>query len=247
MNAQGPKPLFKRIKPAGWLIIGVVILAAGSACGVIVQPLVYTPQPLAPVATADLPTMTPILPTAAPLPLLPTPQGWATKTDPFSKTYLAPSPEDEKAIREAFDAIMAMLLIVGDSPKDAAAKYDRKAALDKINKLSAIPEWKDVNWNLWSLVIIPSKYWGPQNPIRCDDYKTCTVTQAKIGAANGAVIYDSQLCEQAKLTAPCVISGSMMGEDEAPYKLYTVTVQQEDGIWKAIKLQIQKLQGPPLP
>ena len=116
-----------RIKPAGWLALAVVAILVIAVLGLAVRAVwprmrgieglqsmaEYTPPPVTPTVTPR-PTVTP---TGAPTG---TPAGWTVQRDVAGDEYLAPPPEAEAAIRETFDAAMAVMYVKSDNNDNAS-------------------------------------------------------------------------------------------------------------------------------
>ena len=245
----------KSLTPAGKIALVVGFFLLIGAVGMLVRPLLYNRvtkvEDYVPPVTS-VPTNTPrptITATPAPPTAVPTPQGWTARTDPVNgNKYLAPPPAVEAQIREAFDAVLGCYLIVGDAPvaDSEVLAEKRRTALERANLLSAIEGWEDTEWELWSTQIVPSEHWGPENPVRCDDYDTCTVAQAKTGPLNGLIIYYEEQCQAVELDTPCLITGSFLGEDETAYQVYVAIVERKEGeVWKVTDWQTKALPEPP--
>lgn len=249
MNTHKPhKPFIKRIKPAGWLLLAVTLLLVVSGCGLLARPLTSQPTPYT--GAADTPglatmsqpaaTLTPVVPAA-------TPQGWTVKTDSFGKEYLAPPPEDEKAIRAAFEAVLACDTLE-DRPDAEALKYDWQAALDAAAKVATsevIAYWQPKSDTDIPRIILA--HLGPENPVRCqNDHATCTVEQAKMGST-GAILYSATACASINKKDVCMIRPTQAGWDSASYALLTATLKKQDGIWRVTEWHIEKLPTPPSP
>ena len=245
----------KSLTPAGKIALVVGFFLLIGAVGMLVRPLLYNRvtkvEDYVP-AVASVPTNTPrptITATPAPPTAVPTPQGWTARTDPVNgNKYLAPPPAVEAQIREAFDAVLGCYLIVGDAPSgnSEALAESRRVVLEKASSLSAIEGWEDIEWELWSVDIVPPEHWGPENPVRCDNYETCTVVQVKMGLWTGFVSYYEEHCQIMGLETPCLITGDSIGSEEAPYRAYVATIErQEDGIWRVTDWQTKALPEPP--
>jgi hypothetical protein len=245
----------KSLTPAGKIALVVGFFLLVGAVGMLVRPLLYnrvtTVEDYAPAVTS-VPTNTPrptITATPAPPTAVPTPQGWVARTDSVNgNKYLAPPPEVEAQIREAFDAVLGCYLIVGDAPvaDSEVLAEEWQAVRARADQFSAIEGWEDTEWELWSVDIVPPEHWGPENPVHCDDYDTCTVAQAKTGLWTGAIIYYEEQCQMVGLDTPCLITGNLVGSEEAPYRVYVATIErQEDGIWRVTNWQTEALPEPP--
>jgi len=239
-----------RIKPAGWLVLTVVAVLVLAVLGLGVQAVLtrvrgldalqpmaeYTPPPVT-LTITPRPTVTP---TPAPTD---TPAGWTVQKDIAGDEYLAPPPEEEAAIREAFEAVSA-LLAVADVPDDTAMEYDWNEIVAHASEFaeSRIVEYYD-GYNMFVLV-----EFGPENPVRCESYDTCTVMRAKMGSS-GTVVYDENLCmtSQGVSTISQDHTQCVFREftDQNPYQVYIATVSlQEDDVWRATDWQIENISPP---
>lgn len=241
-NGKPKKPFYKRLKPAGWLALAIVGIAVVGSLGLLVRPLIDVAT--GPHLRDDVPPPPTITRRPDPTPrpsLTPTPEGWAVKRDELGQEYLAPPPQDERAIREAFEAVLACLFI-SDRPDAEALQYDREAAIEKAAEVATAevmagtrfqPKQKGVNNPFVSLV--KDNQLGPENPVRCEDYVTCTIARAKLGTS-GAVVWTD--------------NGPVVGRppnytEQGSYMLYTAIVQRrEDGAWKIVELQKNPLSMP---
>jgi hypothetical protein len=117
-----------RLKPAGWLAVGVLGFLVVVLLGYAYQQIYWathgieTLPTMAPVPTYT-PAPTPVPPTPTPGPT-PTPEGWSRGWDPVTKReYLVPPPEVEQKVREAFNAVLAAV-VVEDQSDEALRRYD---------------------------------------------------------------------------------------------------------------------------
>lgn len=232
-----------RFTPAGWLALAVALLCLVGGCTVVSTEILTATADLDDLATLPpVATNTPrptTTPTAGPSP---TPEGWTVVVDGDGSTFLAPPPEDEAAIREAFEAVLGRSRFRG-TPEEMAAEYDREAAQAQYEQLFVSAS------NDLTLVVIavPDENWGPENPVKCQDFSTCVVAQAKMGPATGMLLFVQEDCQRVGLDAPCLLSGSSFGGDNDPYQLFIATVAyQEDEVWRVVDFQWQTLPEPPL-
>jgi len=232
--------MLKRIKPAGWLAIAVLALLALSfvlwgyrAISTFIEARrLANPEPIVFVPT---PTRTP-KPTPTPLP-----KGWQEVTDIITgKTYLAPPPEEEKKIREAFNALFA-LYVIEDADDATLKKFDLEAAKKRLYEYATkeIADW----YASWSSVIIRKV--GPDNPVRCKDQSECTLAKAGIGFL-GVLSYSPSMCQANKQTAPCVLRvGQYKIKTDTPYGVAIIaTLRKEGGKWVIVKVDAQPLPQP---
>ena len=232
----------KKIKPIALVALVIVAVLAIGGGGLAfrayknAQGLAGLPTPEPPSGLTSAPTATPPPPTSEP-----TPQGWTWQTDFAGQKYLAPPPEVEQAVREAFNAVLA-LEVMEDVPDEVAVQYDREAALEKAARL-AVPRLAEY-YRACNAVVLTTL--GPENPVRCQDFSTCTVGRAKLGS-NGAVLYDEEGCHTLlNQDAPCVIRPSQVDyTDDAPYRLFIATIElQDDGVWRVTNLQTENIPEP---
>src|SRR5450756_518159 len=104
------KPLYRRIKPVGWLAIAVLTVLFVGLALLLIKPLTYPIRSLpAAGSTIDrsIVTITPYRePTLTPAPsATPLPAGWTQATDPDGKPYLVSPADTEQAVRSAFETV----------------------------------------------------------------------------------------------------------------------------------------------
>ena len=232
-----------RLKPAGWLALIVVVVLVGSGTALTARAIwvqirglralrPYEPLPVLNISSH--PTDTPV-PTVVPPP---TPRGWTRQTDFAGQKYLAPPPEVEAEIREAFEAVL-MCDVIEDVPDEMAIQYDREAALGAVEQV-AVPRLVDWCRQKTRVALVNL---GPENPVECDDYTKCTVARAKFGPAAGAILYDDPMCRAVGFDgAPCVTRS--IGDDN-PYQLYIATIELQDGVWRVTDWQVVDMEPPP--
>jgi hypothetical protein len=244
----------RRIKPAGWLAIAVgallvfaLALAAYKAIAGYFEakrwenpgvaqstPWVYEPTP----TRTPKPTATP---TVTPTPL---PPGWKMETDIFTgKPYLVPPPEEEKKIREAFNALFTLMAAKDDSD-EKLKKFDLEAAKKNLYKYATKEIADRLAGYINSLCIW--KEIGPENPVRCSDQNTCTVMRAVI-EFRGAVTYSADMCRYIGESAPCVwrVGKHNITINHPHGSVYVVTLRKEGERWVIVDWQSEAL--PPLP
>jgi hypothetical protein len=256
----------RRIKPAGWLAIAVgvcftlalALTAYKSIAGYFEAkrwettevargtPWVYEPTPTPTPKPTATPTLTPTpKPTATPtLTPTPLPPGWRMETDPITgKEYLAPPPEEEKKIREAFNALFTLLAAKDDSD-EKLKKFDLEAAKKNLYKYAAKEIADRLAGYINSLCIW--KEIGPENPVRCSDQNTCTVMRAVI-EFRGAVTYSADMCRYIGESAPCVwrVGKHNITINHPHGSVYVVTLRKEGERWVIVDWQSEAL--PPLP
>jgi hypothetical protein len=154
------------------------------------------------------PTSTPT-PTQVPSPTpTPTPGEWKKVKDPITgKEYLAPPPEEEKKIREAFNALMALQGVL-DASDEELKKYDLEGAKKRFAQYTT----KEIaeRWASLDILHIYEKF-GVENPIRCSDQEHCTATQDQLNL-RGFIFYNAEMCAKAGQKPPCVArSGTYFG------------------------------------
>jgi len=240
-----------QLKPAGWLAVSVFLVLALAACagqgamlGAKATPTL-TPTPTwtsTPVPTwTPTPTLTPTptqTPTSTPTP---TPGVWKKVKDPITgEEYLAPPPEEEKKIREAFNALLA-LYIVEDKDDETLRKYDFEGAKKRFRQYTTkeLADWAS------GLLAPKIRALGPENPIRCSDQNHCTAVQAAL-EFKGMVVFDQKSCEALKKIAPCVLR---VGRDkvysDTPYGVvFIVEFEKEGARWLIKGWRIEPLPQP---
>lgn len=240
-QATNKKPLFKRIRPLGWVLSALAAVIVVGLIAVLARPLTSSVRslPTGAEAVSTAPTITPyVKPTnTVASTITPLPGGWTQSKALNGQTVLMP-PEDIKAsIEEMFDAVVQCNYIE-DAPDSEllAAATDKQAACDKAKRLAV------TNVALSNVSEITQL--GPVNPVQCRDLNTCTIARAKNGFF-GAVLYDKKACGTRYTNGGCVYRGTETGGLE-PYLILIATVtRQEDGTWKISELNREKLPGPP--
>jgi hypothetical protein len=248
-GGSGIVQLIRRIKPAGWVALGAILVLAVGVLSVVITFVVRnswtlgtTPmeeyQARAPTRT---PTVTPRAATPTPGPMN-TPEGWAIKTDVIGQEYLAPPPEIEAAVEEVRDSIVGVGWVQIESAEvptwdELPTLEDRQALAERANELTAI---EGLVWKEGHLCeIVPAEHWGLDNPIICDDHDTCYGVWVKQGPAVGMVGYGEEVCqEHAGAPAPCML----LDFADSGRVMVTITVEpQADGVWRAIDFDYQPL------
>jgi hypothetical protein len=240
--------MFKNLNAAGFLALAVVGLLAVGALGLGVQAVLsetrglegqlepieeHTPAPMTPTNTPrPTATATPG-PTATPEP----PQaGWTTETDFDGSEYLSPPADVEEEIRAAFNTVLRCDLAPDEG--DVMA-YDRQAVVDRAREVargSGLKECEELlpNDNEGFPGVFLYEEIGPKNPVRCDDYQTCTLGRAKQGST-GVLVFDitADQCEEAEgvfqedaLGTMCLARGDGY-TDNSPDTIYTATIEDK--------------------
>ncbi len=223
-----------RLKPAGWLALIVLVALIVGAAGLLIRPL--TTQPVAfSEAITPLPTWTPTPDRRPPTPT-PLPEGWARRTNALGE-YLAPPPDVEQQIKEAFAAVLACNY-AEDAPDDVL-----KQQPDKTTLCQAAQQVAGAGFTVYQFLRDAREVdaFGPVNPVRCADNAICTVARVKL-EVKGVIGYAAGQCQAVGETAPCVYRGPV--QDLLPYELFIATVTLEDGKWKVVDLTKQKLPEP---
>jgi hypothetical protein len=243
----------RRIKPAGWLAIAVgamlffaLILVAYKAIAGYFEakrwenpgvaqgtPWVYEPTPTRTPKPTPTPTVTPT----------PLPKGWRMEKDPITgKPYLAPPPEEEKKIREAFNALMAVFVLKNQSD-EALKKFDYAGVKKSLYKYAT----KEIADQLAQSQIAEIRDLGPENPVWCTDTTNCSLLRAA-REFYGVIVYLPSKCQEAHMTAPCIVRVGKAPENvqvgtQFPngFVLITDLKRLEDGRWVITKWQIEPL------
>jgi hypothetical protein len=247
-----------RFKPAVWSVVLVFLILALAACaGQVTYKTTLSPEvtpTLTPTPTWTptlVPTPTPTLtptPTQVPSPTpTPTPGEWKKVKDPITgKEYLAPPPEEEKKIREAFNALMAVFVLKNQSD-EALKKFDYAGVKKSLYKYAT----KEIADQLAQSQIAEIRDLGPENPIWCTDTTNCSLLRAA-REFYGVIVYLPSKCQEAHMTAPCIVRVGKAPENvqvgtQFPngFVLITELKRLEDGRWVITKWQIEPL--PQLP
>lgn len=243
---EEPEKKKTRIKPAGWLAIAVVVILALSLGGLAAQKIYWATRGIEALPTsAPVPTWTPTptrTPTPTPVLPTPTPEGWSRAWDPVTKQeYLVPPPEVEAQIREAFNAVLGYL-VVEDADDETLKKYSRPDIHQYVVS-SLLADWTG------RLVSVEIRALGPEGPVRCSDYMTCTVSRAALGFAGYVVFVDDQCPSRPRYRpAPCVVrtEGEIRAVSDAPYgRAFIATVRKEEGQWRIVNWSSEPLPQPP--
>jgi hypothetical protein len=233
MNTQKPT----RIKPAGWLAIGVLAVLGIGVLGTLIRPLTAQPLPaVEAIGTLEPRTPTPDRhePTSTPLPA-----GWTMKND-VTGAYLAPSADVEQQVKEAFEAVFACYY-TEDMDDASLRQQPDKDTLCALAQQHSTPEFATT---LESSTFREINTLGPINPVHCLDATTCTVARAKL-EVKGAILFDAAGCQKLNQTAPCAYRNSEI-KGLTPYQLHIATVTlQEDQTWKVTDWAIEQLPEPP--
>jgi hypothetical protein len=241
--------MFKNLNAAGFLALAVVGLLAVGGLGLGVQAVLsetrglegqlepieeHTPAPMTPTNTPrPTATATPG-PTATPEP----PQaGWTTETDFDGSEYLSPPPDVEEEIRAAFNTVLACALA---SDEGNVMDYDRQAVVERAREVargSALEECERLlpaDRERFSATFLYTEI-GPENPVRCDGYQTCTLGRAKQGST-GVLVFDitADQCEEVEgvfqedaLGTMCLARGDGY-TDNSPDTIYTATIEHNE-------------------
>lgn len=226
-----------RIKPAGWLAIGVLLALAIGLAGTLVRPLTTQPLPASDeigAVTTWTPTPDRRPPTASPLP-----GGWTIQKDLAGQDYLAPPTEVEAQIKEAFGAVLACYY-AEDANDAALLRQPDRATLCETARQAAIAGYADGIDAQVNLREIDT--FGPINPPRCADTTSCNIARAKL-EVKGAIMY-GDICGQIGQASPCVVRQGISGLQ--PYQLHRATIElQENGSWKVVAWETEQLPEPP--
>ena len=241
--------MFKNLNAAGFLALAVVGLLAIGALGLGVQAVLsetrglegqlepmeeYTPEPMTPTNTPRPTATSTPGPTATPKP----PQaGWTTETDFDGGEYLSPPPEVEEEIRAAFNAVLICDLIPDEG--DVMA-YDRQAVVEQAREVATGSAFgrceglvKDYDEGFNAVFLYTDI--GPKNPVRCDDYQTCTLGRVKQGST-GVLVFDASAdqCEEADgvfredaLGTMCLARDDGY-TDNSPDTIFTATIEYNE-------------------
>ncbi|HDQ71343.1 MAG TPA: hypothetical protein ENN19_04505 [Chloroflexi bacterium] len=213
---------------------------------------VTTPPTLTPTQTpTETPTQTTPTVALTPTPTLtPTPlptDGWEQRIDDLSgERYLVPPPEIEAAVREAFDAVMAVE-VISDRSNEEALAYDREAAMEKMLSLAA--PHVAAEYTRPDRFEIYMADLGPEHPVYCDNFERCTVGRVLAAPTLTAIVYDLEQCRGYKEWwdgAPvsddlsrCVTG--VVEEQEKRYIYGAVIELHSDGVWRVVEFDAQPL------
>jgi hypothetical protein len=227
---------FKRLKPAGWLAFGIVLVLAIGLVGCFMQPLSQTLTPVAALMTPQ-PTWTsaPLAttqPTATPLPA-----GWRQSIGLDGQPYFEPPDAIAQQIKAIFQAVIDCNYVQDGQYSDAAlVKLDKQTVCAQA-QAQALPGVEVSLSNIRQLTQL-----GNVNPVECHDTRTCTIARAKLGLL-GVLGYDAKMCQPA--ASPCVYHHIQFSGVE-PYLIVHATLSlQEDGKWKISNLHTEVIPPPP--
>jgi hypothetical protein len=241
-------------KPAVWSVVLVFLILALAACvGQVTYKATLSPEvtpTLTPTPTwtpTPVPTPTPTLtptPTQVPSPTpTPTPGEWKKVKDPITgKEYLAPPPEEEEKIREAFNALMATQ-VIEDASDEELKKYDFEGAKKRFAQYTT----KELADYIAKMPVISIRPLGVENPVRCTDENHCTLGRAALKFL-GAVSYAKDLCSHRNKPTPCVLrveKDNISAQNPHGIVILAYLERKEDGRWIITKWDIEPL--PQLP
>jgi hypothetical protein len=241
-------------KPAVWSVVLVFLILALAACvGQVTYKATLSPEvtpTLTPTPTwtpTPVPTPTPTstpTPTQVPSPTpTPTPGEWKKVKDPITgKEYLAPPPEEEKKIREAFNALMATQ-VIEDASDEKLKKYDFEGAKKRFARYTT----KELADYMAKMTAVDIRPLGVENPVRCTDESHCTLVRAALKFL-GTVLYAQDLCSKINQPAPCVLRvgrDKVFSQNPHGIAILAYLERKEDGRWIITNWDIKPL--PQLP
>lgn len=236
------KPL--RLKPAGWLALGVIIALVLSALGVAGQELYRATRTVEDLPTVPAPpTYTPT-PTRTPTPApTATPRDWSAVQDPLTRQeFLSPPPDADAAIRQAFNVVMAACIAVEDAPDDVLRAHDAPALKQNLDRYAA-PAAVSYCMQRDNVTI---RTLAPEGQVQCTDHENCKIARAALGF-QGMILYNAESCGAVGLEAPCVIRvGKHNITSDSPYGIAVIaTAKLEDGKWLITDWLVERLPPPP--
>lgn len=246
MNKTTHKPLVKRIKPIGWLMIGLLGVMGFTLVALLVRPLTADVRTLPTGAEAQAVAST-ITPYAQPKhtepPLTtPLPTGWAQKKGLDGNMNLMPPEDVKQKIEAAFATALACnyaedgedaTLLAGPSRSELCA-----AAL-AVTTAQATKLATPVPGNARQITHL-----GPLNTIVCESTTRCEIARAKLGIA-GMIMEQAADCAKIKASAPCLYRHDVQGLPL--YEILIANLSLENGTWKIIQWRTEELPGPPPP
>ncbi len=237
-QSTNKKPLLKRIKPLGWVLIALAAISLMSLIAVMARPLTSSIRalPTGAEAISTAPTITPyvkptdtVAPTQTPLP-----GGWTQGQSLNGRAVLVPPPAVQQQIEEAYHAVFACAFAVDASDPDLKKLPEKQVVCDQAQKWMSYPVDRGNSIELATF--------GPLNPVTCTNDHSCTVRQAKLEFKGELLSGD--ICQQIKQSSPCVVRQGITGPQS--YQLQIATVElQENGIWKITRWDVEQLPGPP--
>jgi hypothetical protein len=236
-----------RLKPAGWLAVGVLGFLVVVLLGYAYQQIYWathgieTLPTMAPVPTYT-PAPTPVPPTPTPGPT-PTPEGWSRGWDPVTKReYLVPPPEVEREVREAFNALMDAVAVDETRSDEELGALDFQSLIEGVRK-HTVPEAMNETWFRQREHLLISSL-APESPVRCTSFDLCTASRAAVGV-KGFVVF-GEACASIG-SSPCVIrEGKYKLVYDAPYGLAVWAVVERRGEqWLITEWRVEPLPQPP--
>ena len=237
-----------RLKPAGWLAVGVlaffvlVLLAYAGQQIYWATHGIETLPTLLPVPTYT-PRPTPVPPTPTPG-LTPTPEGWSRGWDPVTKReYLIPPPEVEQKVREAFSALVDAVAVDETRSDKELGALDFQNLIVTLRQHTAPGAMNEEWFRKRNHLLISSL--APESPVRCTSFDSCAASRAAVGA-KGFVVFDAAACASIG-PVPCVVrAGEYQIMYDAPYGLAIWAVVEKRGEqWLITEWHVEPLPQPP--
>jgi hypothetical protein len=244
MNRTNNKPVVKRIKPIGWLMIGLLGIVGLTLVALLLRPLTADVRtlPMGVAAHATASTITPYaqsartaLPMATPLPT-----GWAQGKGLDGQPNLVP-PED---VKQKIEAVFATALACNyaEDAEDASLlasppRGELCAAALAVTADQATVIATPVPNNARQIT-----RFGTIN-LSCASTTRCQIARAKLGIT-GMIMDQPQDCAKIKINhAPCLYRQTVKGLPL--YEILIASMAQENGTWKITAWRTEELPGPP--
>jgi hypothetical protein len=244
MNKTTHQSLVKRIKPIGWLMIGLLSIVGLAFVALLLRPLAADVRTLPTGVDAQViaSTITPDTQPArtAQSMATPLPAGWTQKKGLDGQPNLMP-PED---VKQKIEAVFATAL---------ACNY---AADGEDATLLASPQRSELCAAALAVTIgqatklatpVPGNarqitHLGPLNTIVCESTTRCEIARAKLGIA-GMIMEQAADCAKIKASAPCLYRHDVQGLPL--YEILIASLSLENGLWKITQWRTEELPGPP--
>ncbi len=226
-----------RLKPGGWLAVGVLAMLIIGGISGLLRPLTEPIRHLSNGGTV-YPTITPYVPpTLTPVAsATPLPAGWTRQLGLNGQAVLVPPDVIKDQIEAAFETALACRLVADASDADLLQQADKATLCDRAQAVSTLSLAADRVDNTREIVTL-----GVLNPVQCDSTTRCTLAQAKL-AIKGVILY-GEVCRQIRQASPCVVRQGLSGLQ--PYQLQILILHQEAGIWLVSRWAVERLPGPP--
>ena len=244
MNKTKYKSAVKRIKPIGWLMIGLLGFVGLTLVALLLRPLTADVRtlPEGTAAQAVASTITPYAqPTRTALPMATSlPTGWTQGKGLDGQLNLVP-PED---VKQKIEAVFATALACNYAEEGDDASL---LASPLRSELCAAALAVTADQATMIATPVPNNArqitrFGTIN-LSCASATRCQIARAKLGIT-GMIMDQPQDCAKIKINhAPCLYRQAVKGLPL--YEILIASMAQENGTWKITAWRTEELPGPP--